>query len=401
MKKLLTLIFAVLSTLAYSQNYRLKAGDHFPNLVFRPMVNAPVKELDLNHYPGKKLYILNNWGTWCSPCIPEMEMLAKLQDKYPTQIQVIGVSNDLPEKLRKFVTKRPSKIWLASDTSEILYQMLDLASVGYSAIVDARRNIVAVVNTDSISTKMIDKLLKGEKVVSDAKIKGQLDNSSEDAFGVDTTMTSSFTIRGYMKGQRSLGRVPTMGAFAKRRVSYYNVGLISLYRTAYQITSPKQIIYEIDKEKYNDYNDQSQLYCFDLLVAPAQKDSLYPMMQRKLQENLPVKARTEMRTMPVYVLKTKPGTPLVIPLSAPNTRTYSFNGNGFDGKEITLAEFSHIYLSNELELPVIDESGLDKGYDIKTSNNLRDKSNIFAAVDQLGLTLEKTERSVRVIILYH
>ncbi|CAM3702223.1 TIGR03435 family protein [Mucilaginibacter galii] len=400
MKKLLTLIFALFSTLVYSQNYRLKAGDHFPDLIFRPMVNAPVKELDLNHYPGNKLYILNNWGTWCAPCMPEMEMLAKLQDKYPTQIQIIGVSNDSPEKLRKFIAKRPSKIWLASDTSEMLYQMLDLASVGYSAIVDARRNIVAVVNTDSLSTKMIDRLLKGEKVVSDAKIKERLDNSTKDAFGVDTTMTSSFTIRGYMKGQQSLGRVPTMGAYAKRRISYYNVGFITLYRTAYEIRSPKQIIYEIDKKKYNDYNDQSQLYCFDLLVSAAQKDSLYPMMQRKLQGNLPVKARTEMRTMPVYLLKTKPGAPLTLPLSAPNTRTYSFNGNGFDGKEITLAEFAHIYLSNELELPVIDETGLTKGYDIKTSNDARDKTNIFAAVDKLGLTLEKAERPVKVIVLY-
>jgi len=107
-----------------------------------------------------------------------------------------------------------------------------------------------------------------------------------------------------------------------------------------------------------------------------------------------------MRTMPVYVLKTKPGTPVAMPLSAPNTRTYSFSGNGFDGKEITLAEFSHIYLSNELELPVVDETGLTKGYDIKTTNDMRDKSNIFAAVDKLGLTLEKTERPVKVIILY-
>jgi uncharacterized protein (TIGR03435 family) len=400
MKKLLTLIFALLSTLAYSQNYRLKAGDHFPDLVFRPMVNAPVKELDLNHYPGKKLYILNNWGTWCSPCIPEMDMLAKLQDKYPTQIQVIGISNDSPEKLRKFIARKPSKIWLASDTSEILYQMLDLASVGYSAMVDARRNIVAVVNTDSINTVMIDKLLSGKKVKSDARVKGTLDDSGKDAFGVDTTMTSSFTIRGYMKSQQSLGRVPNSGVFAKRRISYFNVGLISLYRTAYEIRSPKQIIYEIDKKKYNDYNDQSQLYCFDLLVAPDQKDSLYRIMQKKLLENLPVKARTEIRTMPVYVLKTKPGTPVTMPLSAPNTRTYSFSGNGFDGKEITLAEFSYIYLSNELELPVVDETGLTKGYDIKTTNDVRDKSNIFAAVDKLGLILEKAERPVKVIILY-
>lgn len=400
MKKLLTLLFAIITTTAFSQNYRLKAGDRFPDLVFRPMVNAPVKELDINHYPAKKMFILNNWGTWCSPCIPEMDMLAKLQSKYPQQIQVVGVSNDSPEKLRKFALKRPSKIWLASDTGELLYQMLDLASVGQSAIVDARHQIVAVVKTDSINAAMIDLLLSGKKVASNAQVKEKLDNTAKDPFGVDSLMASNFTIRTYMKGQQSMGKVPNKGPFAKRRVSYYNVGLITLYKTAYGITSPKQIIYEIDKKKYNNYEDKSQLYCFDLLVTPQQKDSLYLIMQKKLAENLPVKARAEMRNMSVYVLKQKPGATLNMPVSAPKTRTFSFSGNGFDGKEITMTEFAVDYLSNEMEVPVINETGLTQGYDIKTVNDQRDASNIFAAVDKLGLTLEKAERPVKVMILY-
>jgi len=401
MKKILTIILCLIALSSRSQNYSLKAGDHFPDLIFRPVVNAPVKELDLNHYPEKKIFILNNWGTWCSPCIPEMEMLAKLQLKYPKQIQIIGVSNDAPDKLRKYAANKPSKIWLASDTAETLYQMLNLSYVGQSAIIDANHKIVAVVKTDSINAAMIDKLLAGKKVNSNAQVQEKLDNSGKDAFGVDTLMGSSFTIRGYMQGQQTLGRIPNMGIFAQRRISQFNVTLTSLYRTAYDVVSPKQMVYEIDKKKYADYNNKSQLYCFDLLVKPEQKDSLRIIMQQKLQENLPVKARTELRTMPVYVLKSKPGTAPTITETDPGTKhTYSFSGTGYDGKGITLAEFSHVYLSNEMELPVVDETGLQKAYDIKTTNDMRDTKNIIAAVEKLGLVLEKAERLVKVVILY-
>ena len=51
-------------------------------------------------------------------------------------------------------------------------------------------------------------------------------------------------------------------------------------------------------------------------------------------------------------------------------------------------------------MPVVNETGLTKRYDIKTVNDLRDKANILNAVDKLGLTLEKSERPVKVLILY-
>jgi len=399
MKRVFTILLLLLTISVKSQNYILKAGDHFPDLTLHPIVNAPVKELYLNNYPSKKFIILNFWGTWCSPCIPEMDLLAKLQNRFQQQIQVIGYSDDPVEKLIKYNARKPSKIWLASDTSFLIYQMLNLASVGNCAIIDSKRNIVAIVKTDSVNAKLVTRLLKGEKIKSNAGI-AEISNTDKDLFGVDTLQSNSFTIRSYMKGQQTMGRAPTRGVFAYRRKSYYNIGLVTLYKDAYDITSQKQLVYDFDKKQYDNFSDKSQLYCFDLLVKPEQKDSLKIIMQHKLQESLPIKARTEMRTMQVYVLKQKPGATLNMPESADATLDYSFSGNGFNGKGVTIEDFTHLYLNNELELPVVNETGLTKRYDIKTVNDLRDKANILNAVDKLGLTLEKSERPVKVLILY-
>jgi len=399
MKKLIiiTLLFAAIS--AQGQDYILKAGDRFPDITLHPMVNAPFKDLHLNTYNSKKYIILNLWGTWCGPCIPEMDVLAKLQDKYPQQIQVIGYSNDPEEKLKKYITKKPSKVWLASDTSFLLYRMLCITSVGHAVLLDPQHNIVAVVKSDSVNEKLITRLIKGEKIKSNAET-AEANNSEKDPFGVDSLQTSSFTIRSYMKGQQAMGRAPIKGVFAYRRRSYYNASLINMYKDAYGVSSDKQVVYDFDRKKYADYSDKNQQYCMDLLVAPEQKDSLLAIMQRKLNESLPVKGRTEIRTIPVYVLKQKSGSAVNISVSAESAISYKFSGNGFEGTGVKLDDFAGIYLSNELELPVINETGLTQRYDIKTANDMRDKENILAGIDKLGLTLEKTERPVKVLVLY-
>ena len=41
-----------------------------------------------------KVTLVNFWATWCGPCRAEIPDLIKLQDRYPDQLQVIGVSVD-------------------------------------------------------------------------------------------------------------------------------------------------------------------------------------------------------------------------------------------------------------------------------------------------------------------
>jgi uncharacterized protein (TIGR03435 family) len=399
MKKILIILLLFAATNGYTQNFILKPGDHFPDLVIDSMLNAPVKEVYLNHYRSNKIFILNMWGTWCAPCIPEMDSLAKLQRIYGSKIQVIGIADDSPARLKKYLAKKPSGIWLSSDLSGWLYRMFNLSSAGQSAIIGADHKILALVKTTSINRKLIKKLLKGNPIISDAEIADPVNRAEKDAFGVDSLTATSFTIRGYMKGEQTKGQHYSMGPFAERRVSYFNVCPDLLYKEAYDITSEKQVVYEnMNAKDVCTFTDKNMLYCFDLLVSPEQKDSLKIIMQRKLQGSLPVKARIETRTIPVYVLKTK-GNSVNMPLSSA-ALDYSFSGAGFDGRGITVGQFAGNYLSNELELPVIDETGLTAKYDIKTNNDIRNKNSILAAIDNLGLKIEKSERPVRVLVIY-
>jgi len=89
-----------------------------------------------------------------------------------------------------------------------------------------------------------------------------------------------------------------------------------------------------------------------------------------------------MRTMPVYLLKQKHGSQLNLPASKSEKLSYGFSGNGFESTGVTLDEFSHIYLGNELQYPVVNESGLTGRFDVKTTNDMRDTNNITKAVEK-------------------
>ena len=55
-------------------------------------------DLDGNVITGEdlrgKVALFNFWATWCGPCRAEIPDLIKLQERYPDQLQIIGVSTD-------------------------------------------------------------------------------------------------------------------------------------------------------------------------------------------------------------------------------------------------------------------------------------------------------------------
>ncbi|RZL68734.1 MAG: TIGR03435 family protein [Pedobacter sp.] len=361
-----SLFFGCLSFCAFAQGMQVKPGDHFPDIPIQNLINAPVKSVS----PGKpqnKIFILNIWGTWCSPCLPEMDSLAKLQLSNPNTIQVVAI-------------------------------LFSLAYVGQSIIVNPAGNVVALVRSDSINQNLINKLLKGENVKSNGETKEKPVNNSDDIFGVDSTLNHSFTVKGYMKGQPSGSRrYSGKSKYNGRRISFTNATIVGLLKDAYGIVSDKQLVYEIPVKEVSDYENKQTLYCVDLLVKPDESDSLMQILQKKLLSFLPVKVRMENREMPVYALVNKSYSSTE---SKNSQMSYSFSGRGYDGQGVTMAEFAEEYLTNESSIPVIDETGLTKKYDIKTSVEVRTKEGILKSINDIGLDLVKKDKKMEVLVFY-
>lgn len=398
MKKIIAILFLFSLNVCYSQNVVFKVGDLFPNHIIRNIINAPVKEYNLRKN-NSKILILNFWGTWCSPCIPKMDSLAKLQEKNKKDLQIIAISDDSKLRLVKYLQRKPSKIWLTSDTG-YLYTLFQFNYVGQSVIVNRQNRIIAFSRSDSINQNFIDKILKGEQVFSSADRGGPEKIAEKDLFGVDSSALSSVSLKSYLSGLRSMGKSYRQTLFEGRRMTYINVCIPIMYKDAYDIHSDKQIVYEnIDKKEACNFKDTSSLYSFDLLIKPTQKDSLLLIMQKTFNLLLPIKARVEKKLMPVYIIKQKASAQMQIHASDSLHSNYGFSGRGFEGTGIKMKIFMD-YLANDLDSPIVDETNFTGKYDIKTENVLRSKEDIIKALDSLGLSIEKGERNMDVLIMY-
>lgn len=393
----LLVMLSVFAMTGKAQN--IEKGDMFPDFLIRSMVNAPVKEVDVYKEPAR-FVILNFWGTWCAPCLPEMDSLRDLQKRFAKDLRVIALANDNEKRVKDYLRKRPTDVWIAADTNFYLYKQFGFAYVGQSAILDRQRKVIGLVRTDSITTAFIQRMLSGADIaLSGERNKATKGNSvsEDDFFRLDTTLQTHVALMSYVPGYRGMSRYYPTGPFKNRRRTALNVSPTVMYKTAYGITSQSQVAYEFDSKTEADYATHTGLYCFDILVPPGKEDSLLIMMQQYLNKLLPIKARMIKKVMPVYVLRANDASSWKNSTAA--QPFYSFSGTGFEGTGIPMKDFAD-YLSNELALPVVDETGLLGRYDIKTENVIRTAEEIREAVRKLGLSLEKTERELDQLILY-
>jgi peroxiredoxin len=393
--RLSLLLFLTLASAHIHAQPLLRTGDPIPDMIIRPILNAPLAALDVRAF-GQKFLVLSFWGTWCSPCLPEMDSLAKLQRTNNRSIQVVAISNEPVGRLQKYLERKPSTLWLASDTSEILYRMFGWRYVGQSAILDPQGHILALVRTDSIDQRMIDRLLRHEPVRSSAET-GVIKDIDSDPFAVDSSLHFQLSWSAYRKDMPGMSRNWLKTPFEGRRRTYFNVCPVDIYRDAYQL-SYRQVVYEVPEKSINNWQDKNTLYCLDLLVAPEQKDSLLILLRQTLDKLVNFRTRLERRVIPVYVLSRLPDA-AALPASTAPESSFGFSGRGFDGTGIPMKPFAD-YVSNELRLPVIDETGLKGKYDVHTENALRTEQDMLAALKKLGLTVTKTTREMDMLVIY-
>ncbi len=109
MKLKIVLSFIILLnviTEVLSQN--LQPGQPAPDF----KVEKWIKNGGFDHLQKGKVYIIDLWAIWCTPCIASMPHLSKLQKKYKnSNVEVVGITNvdawgNTLEKVTEFVQKK-------------------------------------------------------------------------------------------------------------------------------------------------------------------------------------------------------------------------------------------------------------------------------------------------------
>ncbi len=103
-----------------------------------------------NIFKGKKVTVINIWGTFCPPCIGEMPELGKWAKEMPKDAQIIGIVCDAKDENDKKIKDAALKIMKDSNaefvnllpSKEIMGYLENVEAVPTTIFVDENGNIL-------------------------------------------------------------------------------------------------------------------------------------------------------------------------------------------------------------------------------------------------------------------
>jgi thiol-disulfide isomerase/thioredoxin len=149
---LLTLLLGVVFAAPSSAQFmtagpKLEIGSEAPPLKITEWIKG--EPADMAKDKGKKAYLFEFWAVWCQPCVLTIPHLSEMQEKYPNDLVVIGVTakdpNNRLKQVRRFIEAQGDKIkyriaWdeKAETTSAYTSQA---AGIPYAVLVDKQGRV--------------------------------------------------------------------------------------------------------------------------------------------------------------------------------------------------------------------------------------------------------------------
>ena len=367
----------------------LKVGDNLPNYQLKSVVNYKTDSLNFKDAKGKIL-IIEFWGTWCSPCIPALQHLDEIRNKFPDDVFVVGISDDSKERLTKFLTKRAVSIPLASETDTKLNGIFPFNVVPHTIIVDKNGKIITITSPNEVTEEKIREIIVGKNPTFKPKQDKEFD-SRIDYFGADESTDFSITQKAFIQGFPSFS-TRGKGVFKDRRISCINLLPQSILQLAFKKSSETTIV-NLPKEKKAFLPEN--LYCFDIIVKDSDKANLYQIMQTEAMKLLGIKANIEKRVVDVYVLKKIAD---ILKASTKKEPSGESSGRGIKSENLAM-DFLVNFLANELQKPVVDETNLKGKYDISFEYISEDPTSLKKVLESLGLKISKEKREVEMLVI--
>ncbi len=387
-------------------NKGVGVGMQVPDIRFSNILNAPNKESSLAQLKGKVI-ILEFWATWCGPCLPAMEHLSELKEKFAGKMEVIAILHEEEDRLKRYIKRKPSLLWHIADPNASFNEYFPHRFIPHTVIIDQKGRVAAITSPGEINEDIINQLINNKKINLPEKNDGVDEgfDFTKDYFPRDPDTGYLFDVQPPIPGAFAMTRMASSPPWSGRRITILNSPAALIYRTVYNVSSVR-VVYEGLNESEMKSNKQKDIFCVDVIVPKGKDSELYKYAQKELEKlDLPVKARTAKRKMMTAVLTCIDPTKLPRAKdpgkSGPITGNNFVNASNFKKKAITMDEFARSYIESFgiVGIPVVNETGASGLFDFNITLDLEDKLSFKTALADMGLKIVKEEREIDVVVL--
>ena len=378
-----------------------KVGDVAPELGLEQVLQAPTgMKPTLENLRGKVI-VLEFWATWCAPCIAAIPHLNELADNFKgAPVQFIAITDENSNIVEPFLKKRAMRAWIGIDRDKSLFKAYDISAIPHTVVLNTNGQIAAITYPMTLKREHIDNLLTGKPT---GLLERKESAMPQVKAGSPPTVQEKpplfqVIIRPSDETEKRMSSGPSGKTEFGVAFEYklYGATVEEALPAAFGISSARLLT-----------NAPLPQGHFDFLLRLPQKESdrAKSLLQEALQTSFRLVSSREEREADVYILKVKDPTHQGLPETASTGGMSSSAGPGkigaINGSISGLARS----LESILNVPVFNETGLEKRYDYnltwkQTGEETPDAAVVIAALgEQLGLDLVKTKRRLEFVVV--
>lgn len=391
--------------MAFSQaamaNKNLPAvGKAAPELSLTQLIQAPAgSSADWAGLRGK-VVVLEFWATWCAPCIGEIPVLNQLAASVDSsKVQIVSVDDEDPAVVQAFLKKNPISGWIGMDTSGKVFDRYGVYSRPETIVVGPDGRVASTtMRPEALNAANLLALANGgplNAAAPSAATQAQLDQATEQAFSAQvsqsaTTAGALFEISLTAAGHVEEGKEPETHLMMRGpgEMDVTNASATALLNMALsipetRITGAKEI--------------GNALYNLHVEAPNAESKQLAGAVELAIASGTHLRITRQTAMKDAYVLTATP--------EAAGHLTHPPGGGAafYSTKRQVLQCFNATLgqvaggLEKALEMPVVDETGLDGMVMDTLKIAPKDIASANAALATLGLKLTAAKRPIEML----
>lgn len=326
--------------------------------------------------------VLEFWATWCAGCREAIPHLNRLQqDLAGKPVRFVSITDEDAAVVQAFLKDHPIHGWIGLDQAERTFKDYGILGRPTTVLVDQAGIVRGVGNAIDLTAGILEDLVAGRPVefTRSSRSPVRLQSAPEPLFQVILRPAAPAAVSGYSPG--------AMSGKAGARWSGFGMTLASLLATAHALAPDR-----VRNATTGTWIEQSR---FDVSIAAPglTNESRLRLLRQLLEETFALETRQTAVETDLYVLRRGPGLDLRMTPSAGQSSLAGKLG-AIKGVSVPTARLA-VLLEQTLKKTVVDETGLEGGFDLAlTWDAARPESLVDAVREQLGLELVPARRAL-------